>query len=210
MFWQGLKAHPTAAEAPPGPGGGEQLWDCTARTAAADLAPQVAHSLAETVPGKVGSCLLGMGGVVARGRWMGSWASDPQAHFCVVISDLFSLEMLENPEEKEQWELHPQEDHVSPRRKQQCLTWGWWSVWTETGPTSEGFGGLSLRQESALEVLVPSLSACIQGPVSVVVCLLFWLSSYHILEKQANTGGSLPTRLMFGALIHTGANKPGS
>ena len=60
MFWQGLKAHPTAAEAPPGPGGGKQLWDCTARTAAADLAPQVAHSLAETVPGKVGSC-LGMG-----------------------------------------------------------------------------------------------------------------------------------------------------
>lgn len=92
------------------------MWDCTDRTAAADLAPQVAHSLAETVPGKLGSS-LGLGGVVGRGRWKGSWASHPKAHSRVIISDLFSLEMLENPEEEEQWELHSREDHVSPRRK---------------------------------------------------------------------------------------------
>ena len=88
------------------------MWDCTDRPAAADLVHQVAHSLAETV----GSS-LGMGGVVGRGRWKGSWASHPKAHSRVIISDLFSLEMLENPEKEEQWELHSQEDHVSPKKE---------------------------------------------------------------------------------------------
>ena len=35
----------------------------------------------------------------------------------MIISDLFSLEMLENPEKEEQWELHSQEDHVSPKKE---------------------------------------------------------------------------------------------
>lgn len=99
------------------------MWDCTDRTAAADLAPQAAHSFAETVPGKVGT--LGMGGVVGRGRWKGSWASHPKAHSRVIISDLFSLEMLENPEEEEQWDYIPKKTTCPPRRKQQCLTWSW-------------------------------------------------------------------------------------
>ena len=114
MFWQDLKPHPTPAEALPL--GRWAVWDCTDRTAAADLAPQVAHSLAETVPGKLGSS-LGMEGVVGRGRWKGSWASHPKAHSHVIISDLFSLEMLENPEKEEHWELHSQEDHVPPKKE---------------------------------------------------------------------------------------------
>lgn len=62
---------------------------------------------------------------------MRSWASDPKAHSRVVISDLFSLEMLENPEEKEQWELHSQEDHVSQEG---------------SNSVSHGTGGLSGRR----------------------------------------------------------------
>ena len=210
MFWQGLKAHPTAAEAPPGPGGGKQLWDCTARTAAADLAPQVAHSLAETVPGKVGSC-LGMGGVVGRDRWMGSWASDPKAYSRVVISDLFLWRCWRIQRRRSRGNYIPKKT-MCPQEGSNSASHGAGGLsGPRLGPPVKGSGDcLSLRQESALKVLVPSPSACIQGPVYVVVCLLSWLSTYRILEKQANTGGSLPTRLMFGALIHTGANKPGS